>query len=283
MGGGCSTSFPFSRDNGYLTIEGLGALSALSFPEGVEIMAKAIEWSRGRYSKKRAEKVIRAFNSARERALRSDALTEYDKQYIPDRVNLSTLAGATSTKDRDRMLDYLNFVKGGISVFKQEEVNPHGVTLSRYQKNVVEKQLNYLNRARKSYRKELFGKDTNENTPDYYKKEEFNILKFRSQRQINTRLEAIADASDTSYIALRRDEYLRNYEKSLKSAYGEETGTKIMENIRKNRTPQEIERILYNNEIEDPDDNYVVKNVKEEQTKFISRIETAFNFSLGES
>lgn len=283
MGAGCSTSFLSSRDNDYLIIEGLGALCALSFPEGVETMAKAIEWSRGRYSKKRAEKVIRAFNSARERALRSDDLTEYDKQYIPDRVNLSTLAGATSTKDRDRMLDYLKFVKGGVSVFKQEAINPNGVTLSRYQKNVVEKQLNYVNRARKSYRKELFGKDTNENTPDYYKKEEFNPLKFRKQEQMTNRLAAIADASDTSYIALRRDEYLRNYEKSLKSAYGEETGTRIMENIRKNRTPQEIERILYNNEIEDPDDNYVVKNVKEEQTKFISRIETAFNFSLGES
>lgn len=236
-----------------------------------------ITWERGRYSRKRAEKVINTFNKARERALRSDKLTEYDKQYIPARVNLSTIAGATSIKDRDRILDYLQMAKGGVSVFKQKNLNDN-VTMSAYQEAKITKQLRHINRQRKAARKELRAGD--EKIPDYYKPESFDPASYKNQSDIIERMENLGKEAGTDYIALRRKRYIENYEKGLKHAYGEEVGAKIMEGIRANRTEKEIERILYKEELEEIDDHYVTAMVADERTKHISRIETAFNFNV---
>lgn len=238
-------------------------------------MAKRITWETGRYSRKRAERIINTFNKARERALKSDKLTEYDKKYIPARVNMSTIAGATSIKDRDRILDYLQFAKGGVSVFKQRPLNKN-VTISAYQEQKVQKEMTYINRQRKAARRDLRG--TDEQLPDYYKPESIDPASYKKQADLIERMSNIETEAGTTYIELARKRYIENYETGLKRAYGEEVGARIMEGIRANHTELEIERILYKEELEEIDDHYVTAKVAKEKTKHISRIETAFNF-----
>ena len=245
-----------------------------------------IIWRRGRYSEQRAKNVVANFNRARTRALRSDKLTEYDKQFIPGKVNLRTLASATSAKDRDRMLDYLAMAKGGVSIFKQQDLNDK-VTMSKYQMNVAQNQLARINRQRRKYENELLKAAKKPgNIPDYYKKEVFDPKSYTDQGMLVNRLGDIAIESGSDYISLRRAEYIENYRKGLERAFGVEEGNRLMNLILNRdsdsmnmRSPQEIERILYENELEDIDEHYATAKVAEEQSAYIARLEEAFSES----
>lgn len=239
-------------------------------------MSKRIDWNRGRYSQKRAEKVINTYNKARERALRSDKLTEYDKQFIPGRVNLRTLANATSTKDRDRMLDYLAMAKGGVNIFKQQQLNDD-VTISAYQMDVSKKQLQRINRERRGYENKLLRTTKNPGSiPDYYKKESFDPKSYTDQEMLVKRLRNIWKESGADYLDVKRKLYLENYKKSLERAYGIEEGQRLFDGIMKGRNAQDVERMLYENELADIDEHYSTAKVAEEQSAYISRVEEAF-------
>ena len=243
-----------------------------------------IVWRRGRYSEQRAKKVVAQFNRARTMALRSDKLTEYDKQFIPGKVNLRTIASATSARDRDRMLDYLAMAKGGVSIFKQQDINDK-VTMSHYQMNVAQNQLSRINRQRRRYENELLKAAKKPgNIPDYYKKEVFDPKSYTDQGMLVRRLGDIAVESGADYMGLRRAEYLENYRKSLERAYGVEEGNRLMNLIlhpdsdsMNIRNPKEIERILYENDLEDIDEHYATAKVAQEQSAYIARVEEAFS------
>lgn len=241
-----------------------------------------IVWRRGRYSEQRAKNVIAQFNRARTRALRSDKLTEYDKQFIPGKVNLRTIASATSARDRDRMLDYLAMAKGGVSIFKQQDLNDK-VTMSKYQMDVAQNQLSRINRQRRKYENELLKAAKKPgNIPDYYKKEIFDPKTYTDQGMLVRRLGDIAVESGADYMGLRRAQYLDNYRKGLERAYGVEEGNRLMNIILSDdsmniRNPKEIERILYENDLEDIDEHYATAKVAEEQSAYIARLEEAFS------
>jgi hypothetical protein len=256
--------------------------------KGWLIMAKKkqaeseIVWRRGRYSEKRAKQVIANFNRARTRALRSDKLTEYDKQFIPGKVNFNTLASATSAKDRDRLLDYLAMAKGGVSIFEQQDLNTN-VTLSKYQMDVAQNQLARINRQRRKYENELLKAAKKPgNIPDYYKKEVFDPKSYTDQGMLVRRLGDIAVESGADYMSLRRLKYLDNYRKGLERAYGVEEGNRLMNIILHDesmniRNPKEIERILYENDLDDIDEHYATAKEADEQSAYISRLEEAFS------
>lgn len=200
-----------------------------------------------RYSKKRTKKVIDSYNAAIRRAQKSTKLTALEKSRIPQKVNFKTLAQFTNAKDRDRFLDYLQQVKGGLKQFKLQEINK-GVFASKFELQVAQKQINFVNRDRAKRRREL--KQYDPNSPDF-KRIRFDPTTYTQQSDLDKRLARLQEQSRADYIEEQQAEFMGRYLKSLITAFGDAGSLMVDDILAQGLTAPEMYDRLVNMDIVD--------------------------------
>lgn len=233
--------------------------------------------ARSRYSKNQQQHIVNSYNAAINRAKRSDKLTALEKKSIPDRVNMSTLAKMTSTKDRDRMLDYMQLVKGGVKRFKQREIAP-GVTASQYQLDKAQKQVRHINYDRAKRRKAL--NDVNENIQEY-RRIRFKPETYTHQEALNRRLGKLEKQYKQEYINKGEQLFMENYRKALQRNYGVEFGNAVMDVIEQNYTPAQFIEAAFRLDLQGIPYVYTA-NQQNETDRFMSEFSEAFDIGLDE-
>lgn len=200
-----------------------------------------------RYSKKRTKKVLDSYNAAIRRAQKSTKLTALEKSRIPQKVNLKTLAQFTNAKDRDRFLDYLQQVKGGIKQFQMQELSK-GVFASKFELQVAQKQINFVNRDRAKRRREL--KQYDPNSPDF-KRIRFDPKTYTSQSDLNKRLAKLQEQSRADFIEEQEAAFMGRYLKSLITAFGDAGAAMVDDILAQGLTAPEMYDRLVNMDIVD--------------------------------
>lgn len=200
-----------------------------------------------RYSKKRTKKVLDSYNAAIRRAQKSTKLTAFEKSRIPQKVNFKTLAQFTNAKDRDRFLDYLQQVKGGIGQFKMQELNK-GVFASKFELQVAQKQINFVNRDRAKRRREL--KQYDPNSPDF-KRIRFDPKTYTRQSDLDKRLAHLQDQSRADFIEEQEAAFMGRYLKGLITAFGDAGAAMVDDILAQGLTAPEMYDRLVNMDIVD--------------------------------
>lgn len=200
-----------------------------------------------RYSKKRTKKVLDSYNAAIRRAQKSTKLTAFEKSRIPQKVNFKTLAQFTNAKDRDRFLDYLQQVKGGIGQFKMKELNK-GVFASKFELQVAQKQINFVNRDRAKRRREL--KQIDPSNPDF-KRIRFDPKTYTQQSDLDYRLASLKDQARSDYIHEQEAVFMGKYLMSLITAFGDAGVAMVSDILAQDLSSQEMYNRVINMDISD--------------------------------
>lgn len=217
---------------------------------------------------------IKNINQALYRARKSDKLTELEKQSIPDRLQFQTVSRMTNAKDRDRLIDYMKNVKGGISKFRQNEINDQGVTMSRFQQDVTTQMVHDINKDRAARRRYAKDKD---NVFDEYKAIKFNPKTYREQSFLNDRISSLWKQAKSEYLDKKEQTYVDNYMSALAHQYGLAKAMDIFfEMIKDIKSPKQfVKRVLGYKAIDIPD-IYVGKTSKGGD-HYLGKLKTVFN------